>query len=163
MITVAVVIQPDLVLHKFNEIGEAVLANTSKKTRSNSNKNDEEGRLAIEAGTTASLKFEEAYDRLMETAAKLEKGGLSLEESLALYEEGVVLSQRCQELLDEAELKVTQLTPNHSIPSSSPKTYIFAADEDEDYAEDSEGEEENTDDENWNDDDLRKALEDFKF
>ncbi|MBI2912859.1 MAG: exodeoxyribonuclease VII small subunit [Chloroflexi bacterium] len=53
--------------------------------------------------------FEALYRRLEETVARLEEGGLTLEESLALYEEGMRLARRCQELLREAELRVTRL------------------------------------------------------
>ena len=53
--------------------------------------------------------FEELYQRLEETVAKLEAGGLSLDDALALYEEGMNLARRCQEILDGAELKVTRL------------------------------------------------------
>ncbi len=53
--------------------------------------------------------FEEAFRRLEEAVAKLEEGGLPLEEALALYEEGMRLAQRCQEMLDQAELRVTRL------------------------------------------------------
>ncbi len=53
--------------------------------------------------------FEALYRRLEETVARLEEGGLTLAESLELYEEGMKLARRCQELLQEAELRVTQL------------------------------------------------------
>lgn len=53
--------------------------------------------------------FEASYKRLEETVAKLEQGNLSLEESLTLYEDGMKLARRCQELLGEAELRVTRL------------------------------------------------------
>ena len=53
--------------------------------------------------------FEELYRRLEETVAKLEAGGLNLDSALALYEEGMNLARRCQEILDGAELKVTRL------------------------------------------------------
>jgi exodeoxyribonuclease VII small subunit len=53
--------------------------------------------------------FEALFRRLEETVTKLEEGGLPLEKSLALYEEGMRLAQRCQEMLDAAELKVRQL------------------------------------------------------
>ncbi len=53
--------------------------------------------------------FEQIYQRLEETVAKLEAGGLSLDDALALYEEGMNLARRCQEVLDGAELKVTRL------------------------------------------------------
>ena len=53
--------------------------------------------------------FEELYQRLEQAVGKLEEGGLPLEEALALYEEGMQLAQRCQEMLDQAELRVTRL------------------------------------------------------
>jgi exodeoxyribonuclease VII small subunit len=53
--------------------------------------------------------FEQLYARLEERVGKLEQGGLSLEEAIALYEEGMQLARECQERLDEAELKITKL------------------------------------------------------
>lgn len=53
--------------------------------------------------------FEALYARLEESVAKLEAGGLPLEQSIALYEEGMTLARQCQERLDEAELKITKL------------------------------------------------------
>jgi exodeoxyribonuclease VII small subunit len=57
----------------------------------------------------ASKNFEEVFRRLEETVAKLEEGGLPLDEALSLYEEGMRLAQSCQELLDKAELRITRL------------------------------------------------------
>ena len=53
--------------------------------------------------------FEAVYKRLEETVRRLEEGGLTLGESIALYEEGMDLARRCQALLDQAELRVTNL------------------------------------------------------
>ncbi len=53
--------------------------------------------------------FEALYGRLEGAVTKLEQGGLTLEESLALYEEGMSLARRCQELLQQAELRITRL------------------------------------------------------
>ena len=41
--------------------------------------------------------------------ARLEQGDLTLEESLSLYEEGMTLARRCQEMLQTAELRITRL------------------------------------------------------
>lgn len=60
-------------------------------------------------GTSQDESFEALYERLDETVRRLENGGLTLEESVALYEEGMQLARRCQELLQRAELKVTRL------------------------------------------------------
>ena len=56
-----------------------------------------------------SLSFEELYRRLEESVEQLERGGLPLEQSIALYEEGMELAKRCQEILDKAELRITKL------------------------------------------------------
>ena len=53
--------------------------------------------------------FETVYTRLEETVRQLEDGGLSLDESIALFEQGMRLAKRCKELLDGAELRVTVL------------------------------------------------------
>ena len=56
----------------------------------------------------AEASFEAVYERLEQTVARLESGGLPLEESIALYESGMRLAIRCQEMLEAAELRVTQ-------------------------------------------------------
>lgn len=56
-----------------------------------------------------SVTFEESMKRLDEIVDALENGDVSLEESIRLFEEGTKLSVKCTELLDAAELKVTQL------------------------------------------------------
>ena len=53
--------------------------------------------------------FEELLDKLENVAAKLDAGGLALEESLSLFGEGMKLSKKCSELLDSAELKIQNL------------------------------------------------------
>jgi len=59
--------------------------------------------------TDEQISFEEAFTRLEETVRRLEAGNLSLEESIALFEEGMRLAQVCNARLDEAELRVRQL------------------------------------------------------
>ena len=53
--------------------------------------------------------FEELYQKLEETVEKLERGGLPLEQSIALYDEGMELAKRCQTILDGAEQRITKL------------------------------------------------------
>ncbi len=48
------------------------------------------------------LSFEAALAELDETVRQLEAGDLSLDESLALFERGQLLSARCQQLLQAA-------------------------------------------------------------
>jgi exodeoxyribonuclease VII small subunit len=53
--------------------------------------------------------FEAALKQLEEIVQKLEKGELTLEESLRLYEDGVRLSRLCHGKLEEAEGKIEML------------------------------------------------------
>jgi exodeoxyribonuclease VII small subunit len=62
------------------------------------------------------LTFEQAFAELEETVRKLEEGGLALEESLALFERGQALAAHCSAQLDQAELKLRQLTPEGIVP-----------------------------------------------
>jgi exodeoxyribonuclease VII small subunit len=54
--------------------------------------------------------FEEALKRLEEIVQRMEGGDLALEESLALFEEGVRLTRVCSQRLEEAEKKIEILT-----------------------------------------------------
>lgn len=55
------------------------------------------------------IKFEEAMQELETIATELEKGNLSLEESVAKFEEGMKLSKTCNEIIEKAEKKITIL------------------------------------------------------
>ena len=54
-------------------------------------------------------RFEEVLAALEEVVEQLEAGQLTLDESVARFELGVRLAQRCDILLDEAELRVTSV------------------------------------------------------
>ena len=54
--------------------------------------------------------FEQSLDELEQLVGKMEHGEMSLEESLAAYERGVGLYRRCQQALEQAELRVRLLT-----------------------------------------------------
>lgn len=58
----------------------------------------------------SNLSFEEALQALEETVGGLEAGDLTLEESLALFERGQKLAAFCNEQLENATLRVEQLT-----------------------------------------------------
>ena len=58
------------------------------------------------------LAFEEAFKELEGVVEQLEAGNQPLEQALALYERGMQLAAHCHALLDKAELRVKQLTPN---------------------------------------------------
>ncbi|NLA68865.1 MAG: exodeoxyribonuclease VII small subunit [Gammaproteobacteria bacterium] len=54
--------------------------------------------------------FETSLDALEQLVEKMEHGDMSLEDSLAAYERGVGLYRRCQQALEQAELRVRLLT-----------------------------------------------------
>lgn len=60
------------------------------------------------------ITFEEAFRRLGETAQALEAGGLPLAQATKVYEQGMALVQRCNLLLNETQLKITQLKESYS-------------------------------------------------
>ena len=55
------------------------------------------------------LNFEQALQRLDEIVKGLEKGDVSLNDSMALFEEGTALIRQCSGMLDEAEQQVVRL------------------------------------------------------
>lgn len=56
-----------------------------------------------------SLNFEEAIKNLEQIANELEKGDLDLEASVSKFEEGMELSKKCNELLENAEKRISIL------------------------------------------------------
>lgn len=54
--------------------------------------------------------FETELKKLQEIVAKLENGTESLEESLKLFEEGTKVAKFCNDVLDSAEQKITNLS-----------------------------------------------------
>jgi exodeoxyribonuclease VII small subunit len=57
----------------------------------------------------ATLPFDRAMDEFKSVVERLETGRLPLEESMALFEQGVLLQRRCEELLSQAELRFQRL------------------------------------------------------
>lgn len=57
-------------------------------------------------------KFEEAISKLEDIVKQLESGDAPLDQSLALFEQGIKLSKSCQKMLDDAEKKVSVLLTN---------------------------------------------------
>lgn len=66
--------------------------------------------------------FEEAIERLESIVEDLEGGSLTLEDSIARYEEGVRLSKRLTQTLDEAEKRIERLvqTDEGMPPTTAP-------------------------------------------
>lgn len=61
------------------------------------------------------MSFEAALLELEAIVSQLESGSLTLEESLTLFERGQSLAKRCHVQLDEASLRVEQLTADGEI------------------------------------------------
>lgn len=55
-------------------------------------------------------KFEENIKQLEEIVNKLETGEATLEESIDLYEKGVLLAKDCSVILEEAQQKVNMIS-----------------------------------------------------
>jgi exodeoxyribonuclease VII small subunit len=62
--------------------------------------------------TTPDVPYEQARDELIAVVARLEQGGTSLDESLALWERGEQLAQICQQWLDGARARLAKATGN---------------------------------------------------
>ncbi len=61
------------------------------------------------AETTEETAFEQLVEELQGLVAKLEAGNLPLDESLRLYERGVVLTRQANDRLEGAERKIEVL------------------------------------------------------
>ena len=61
-----------------------------------------EGFTSADVSDVARMSYEQARSELVETVGRLEAGGAGLEESLALWERGEALAQRCEQWLDGA-------------------------------------------------------------
>ena len=83
------------------------------------------------------LAFEESFRRLGEMAESLETGGLTLAEATDRYEQGMTLVRRCNQLLDETELRITNLKDAYQTPPAG-REWDQDQDEDQDQDQDEE-------------------------
>lgn len=67
--------------------------------------------MASEQSTTG-LSYEQARDELADVVRRLEAGGTTLEDSLALWERGEALAARCQTWLDGARERLDAARPS---------------------------------------------------
>lgn len=63
--------------------------------------------------------FEEKMRRIGEIVSRLEKGGIPLEESMSLYEEGMAAVKSCMEALKTARLKIEKLSADGALTEVS--------------------------------------------
>ncbi len=58
------------------------------------------------------INFEETMQKLEQITAELEKGELSLDESVKKFEEGIKLSKECNKILEYSEKRINILINN---------------------------------------------------
>jgi exodeoxyribonuclease VII small subunit len=71
-------------------------------------------------GASPVADFEQSLDQLEQLVEKMEHGEMSLEDSLGAYERGVALYRRCQQALEQAELRVRLLSDPDAPEQSTP-------------------------------------------
>ncbi len=71
----------------------------------------------VPAKQSSKTNFETQLTELESIVEQLESGELPLEDALKVFEKGVKLSRQCQQLLSEAEQKVTILMDNDLVDS----------------------------------------------
>jgi len=64
--------------------------------------------------------FEQELERLESIVTRLEKGGLPLNESISLFEEGQKLLSSCKSKLEKAQVKVQKLLDNQKTQEIDP-------------------------------------------
>ena len=80
--------------------------------------------------------FEEQLTELESVVAKLERGDLTLEENVSLFERGVELSNACKKQLAEAESRIqVLLEPTMDGPVRAEDLDVAVEDEDEEIDE----------------------------
>jgi exodeoxyribonuclease VII small subunit len=65
--------------------------------------------MTAEPAEISKMPFEAALAELEGIVDRLEKGNVSLEDSISLYERGEVLKARCEELLKNAEMRIEKI------------------------------------------------------
>tara|TARA_R110000822_G_scaffold187752_28_gene326949 strand:- start:11501 stop:11755 length:255 start_codon:yes stop_codon:yes gene_type:complete len=70
------------------------------------------------AARKKSIDFENKLSQLEVLVGEMEKGSLSLEESLKAFEDGIKITRECQQALKDAEQKVEMLTRDSTQPTT---------------------------------------------
>lgn len=71
-------------------------------------------------GDIAAMDYEQARDELADVVRALETGGLSLDESVALWERGELLARRCEQQLAGARERVDEVLRHAAESNGSP-------------------------------------------
>jgi exodeoxyribonuclease VII small subunit len=80
--------------------------------------------MSSDGDDVATLTYEQALGELDTLIQRLEGGAVDLDEAIACYERASRLAQRCAELLDRTEQKITQLV----VGPSGPQERAFSPD-----------------------------------
>jgi exodeoxyribonuclease VII small subunit len=72
------------------------------------------------SGVDDAFDFEAAFGSLQEAIGQLERGGLSLESAIMTFERGMALANRCAEILEAAELRVTRVLESSTASLDDP-------------------------------------------
>jgi exodeoxyribonuclease VII small subunit len=75
--------------------------------------------VAVMADEPTELTYEQARDELVAIVTKLEAGGTTLEESLALWERGEELAGLCEQYLENARARLDAATAKRSGPAAT--------------------------------------------
>jgi exodeoxyribonuclease VII small subunit len=70
--------------------------------------------------TSDPKRFESSMSELEQIVSRLEKGELSLDDAMQAFEKGVKLTRQCQQILDDAELKIQQLNSKNEEENLEP-------------------------------------------
>jgi len=65
--------------------------------------------LDFDSASEEAVNFETLFGRLETIAAQLEDGEMTLDQSVALYEQGMEIAERCQTLLTDVEQRIEVL------------------------------------------------------
>ncbi|MCW5966697.1 MAG: exodeoxyribonuclease VII small subunit [Bryobacterales bacterium] len=91
------------------------------------------------AAAAAPMTFEKGLEQLEQIVRDLERGDLALEESIALFERGVALTETCRKQLEDAETRVEILRTQSvtkladaSVPEETADDRASGANNDED-------------------------------
>jgi exodeoxyribonuclease VII small subunit len=71
-------------------------------------------KISFDFENNGKMTYETAITRLSEIVRLLESGQLTLDDSLALYQEGVGLARLCEKMLNETEAKIELLIRKES-------------------------------------------------
>jgi exodeoxyribonuclease VII small subunit len=75
----------------------------------------------------SAVPFETLLAQLRDTVARLDGQELTLDEAVVAYEECVRIANACATLLDEAELRVTQINVNATALREIPESYAYSS------------------------------------